>query len=76
MGKQFFAVCRCQKAGGSIATFCFSGVFRGKRISGIEVHSKQADIVNKGKDYLLALELIQIRDALIICKLIRCKPLE
>lgn len=80
MSKLFIALCRCRKiihlSGGMVANFPFRGVFAGKRVEMLQVHVKKVDNIQAGKDYLLALDLIQQLDQHIICKLVRFKPLE
>lgn len=79
MKKTFIALCRCAKVENThcnrLANFPFHGVLAGKRIRRLEVILKEADNIEAGKDYLMALELIRPLEEHIICKLMKYKSL-
>ncbi len=79
MKKTFIALCRCDRVRSidyrRIAYFTFHGVWAGKKIRRIEVHLNEADNIEAGKDYLMALELIRLLEEHIICALMKYKSL-
>ncbi len=80
ISKQIILMSRCKSIKrldkGILYSFPLRGAFKGQIIKGVNVIAESSKNIEPGKDYILGVELIEVCDANIICRLVKFKRID